>query len=99
MTQHPEQFALTDILPGDTLMGDIALACRLHPSPGCKLAAMSKPVLPKAFDTALALFRAWGAEGGKISGKSRMAKLTTEQRRAHAKKAAAARWRRSTKNK
>jgi hypothetical protein len=38
------------------------------------------------------LFRAWGSEGGKIGGKSRMSKLTKEQRRALAKKAAAARW-------
>ena len=35
-----------------------------------------------------ALVRAWGAEGGKIGGKSRMSKLTREQRRALAKKAA-----------
>jgi hypothetical protein len=53
---------------------------------------MSKPARPKALDAALTYFRAWGAEGGKIGGKSRMAKLTTEQRRALAKKAAAARW-------
>ena len=42
------------------------------------------------------LAAAWGAEGGKIGGKSRMAKLTTEQRRALAKKAAAARWAKAT---
>jgi hypothetical protein len=53
---------------------------------------MSKPVRPKALDAALAYFRAWGAEGGKVGGKSRMSKLTLEQRRALAKKAAAARW-------
>jgi hypothetical protein len=53
---------------------------------------MSKPVRPKALDAALAYFRAWGAEGGKVGGKSRMSKLTTEERRALAKKAAAARW-------
>jgi hypothetical protein len=33
-----------------------------------------------------------GSIGGKIGGKARMSKLTTEQRRALAKKAAAARW-------
>lgn len=53
---------------------------------------MGKPARPKALDAALAYFRAWGAEGGKIGGKSRMSKLTTEQRRALAKKAAVARW-------
>ena len=53
---------------------------------------MSKPVRPKALDAALDYFRAWGAEGGKKGGKSRMASLTAEQRRALAKKGAAARW-------
>ncbi len=53
---------------------------------------MSKPVRPKALDAALAYFRAWGAEGGKKGGKSRMSKLTVEERRALARKAAAARW-------
>jgi hypothetical protein len=53
---------------------------------------MSKPTRPKALDAALAYFRAWGAEGGKIGGRSRMSKLTRDQRRALAKKAAAARW-------
>jgi len=37
-------------------------------------------------------FRRQGAKGGKVGGKSRMAKLTIEQRRALAKKAATARW-------
>jgi hypothetical protein len=54
---------------------------------------MSKPVRPKALDATLAYFRAWGSEGGKIGGKSRMAKLTISERRALARKAAAARWR------
>jgi hypothetical protein len=58
---------------------------------------MSKPARSTALDAALALVRAWGAEGGKIGGKSRMAKLTTEQRRALAKKAAAARWKKRPK--
>jgi hypothetical protein len=49
---------------------------------------MSKPARPRALDAA----RAWGAEGGKIGGRPRMSKLTKEQRRALAKKAAAARW-------
>ena len=53
---------------------------------------MSKPVRPKSLDAALAYFRAWGAEGGKIGGRSRMAKLTKDQRRALARKAADARW-------
>jgi hypothetical protein len=53
---------------------------------------MSKPLRPKALDAALAYFRAWGAEGGKIGGRSRMAKLTKDQRRALARKAADARW-------
>lgn len=33
-----------------------------------------------------------GKKGGKVSGKARMKKLTAEQRKAVAKKAAAARW-------
>jgi len=59
---------------------------------------MSKPARPKALDAALAYFRAWGAEGGKIGGRSRMSKLTREQRRALAKKAAAARWKKTRKS-
>jgi len=39
---------------------------------------------------ALALVRAWGAQGGK----KRAQRLTTEQRRESARKAALARWRR-----
>jgi hypothetical protein len=42
---------------------------------------------PRGLDAALGYFRAWGAEGGKIAGKSRMSKLTREQRRALARKA------------
>ena len=49
---------------------------------------------------ALAAFRALGRIGGKKGGpkggKSRMATLTPEQRRALAKKAAAARWAKKT---
>jgi hypothetical protein len=45
-----------------------------------------------AREAALALVRAWGAQGGKKGGKSRMASLTPEQRRALARKAARARW-------
>jgi len=58
---------------------------------------MSKPARPKALDAALAYFRAWGAEGGKKGGKSRMAGLTPEERSKLAKKAAAARWNRRKK--
>jgi len=58
---------------------------------------MSKPTRPKALDAALAIVRAWGAEGGRIGGKSRMSKLTKDERRALAKKAAAARWRKKGK--
>jgi hypothetical protein len=60
---------------------------------------MGKPARASALDAALALVRAWGAQGGKIGGKSRMAKLTTEERRALAKKAASARWRKPPKTK
>jgi hypothetical protein len=49
-------------------------------------------------DAALApfadLFREWGRQGGKVGGKLRWEGVSTEQRRAHAKKAAAARWKR-----
>jgi hypothetical protein len=38
------------------------------------------------------LFRDWGREGGKVGGKLRWKGVSAEQRRAHAKKAAAARW-------
>ena len=55
---------------------------------------MNRPARPKALDAA----RAWGAEGGKIGGKSRMSKLTRDERRALAKKAAAARWKESEHN-
>jgi len=44
--------------------------------------------LSRAFKEHVALFQAWGAEGGK----SRARKLTAEQRRAIARKAAQARW-------
>jgi hypothetical protein len=54
---------------------------------------MTKPVRPKALDAALEFFRAWGAQGGKKGGKSRMANLTAEERSKLAKKAAEARWR------
>ena len=56
------------------------------------------PLTPLGGAVAAPLAAAWGAQGGKIGGKSRMAKLTTEQRRALAKKAAAARWAKGKKD-
>jgi hypothetical protein len=41
---------------------------------------------------------ALGRKGGKIGGKARWAGVSAEQRRAHAKKAAAARWRKTRKS-
>ena len=52
---------------------------------------MARPT-KRALDAALKLVRAWGAEGGKVGGKKRMAALTPEERRKLAKKAAQARW-------
>jgi hypothetical protein len=43
------------------------------------------------------LFRAWGREGGKKGAKARWENVSPEQRRAHAKKAAAARWKKRPK--
>jgi len=43
-------------------------------------------------EAALELIRAWGREGGKKGAKARWAWVSPEQRRALAKKAAAARW-------
>jgi hypothetical protein len=48
--------------------------------------------LDSTFEPFARLFRAWGREGGKKGGKLRWRGVTPEQRRAHAKKAAAARW-------
>jgi hypothetical protein len=48
---------------------------------------------PRAIEAALDLFREWGREGGKKGAKARWANVSPEQRRAMAKKAAAARWR------
>jgi hypothetical protein len=45
-----------------------------------------------ALASALDLFRAWGREGGKKGAKARWAGVSAESRRAQAKKAAAARW-------
>lgn len=49
-------------------------------------------VLSRAFKPHVNLFRAWGAEGGRTGGKARAEKLTAEERRAIARKAARARW-------
>ena len=43
------------------------------------------------------LFAAWGAQGGRMGAKARWENVTPEQRRAQAKKAAAARWKKSKK--
>jgi hypothetical protein len=43
-------------------------------------------------EAAMELFRSWGREGGKKGARARWEHVTPEQRRAHAKKAAAARW-------
>jgi hypothetical protein len=48
-------------------------------------------------DAALELIRAWGREGGKKGAKARWAGVSPEQRRALAKKAAAARWKKTRK--
>jgi hypothetical protein len=49
---------------------------------------------PPALEAALELFRAWGRKGGKKGAKARWAGVSPEDRRALARKAAAARWRR-----
>jgi hypothetical protein len=58
------------------------------------VAAMAKTPRKRtpAIEAALDLFRAWGREGGKKGAKARWQGVSPEQRRAHAKKAAAARW-------
>jgi len=52
-------------------------------------------------DAALArfadLFREWGSQGGKVGGKLRWRGVSAEARRAHARKAARARWSRKAK--
>ena len=54
------------------------------------------PKAPKprtaAIEAALELVRAWGREGGKKGAKARWENVSPEQRRAHAKRAAEARW-------
>lgn len=49
-----------------------------------------------ATDEAIALFRAWGREGGKKGGKARWKGLSQAQRSEIARKAAQARWRKNT---
>ena len=58
---------------------------------------MKKPKKPKNLRSKIPAelidyFREEGRRGGKLSGAARMQKLTAEQRKAVAKKAAAARW-------
>lgn len=64
------------------------------------VAAMAKTPKkrPPAIEAALDLFRAWGAEGGKKGAKARWENVSPAQRRAHAKKAAAARWSKTRKD-
>jgi hypothetical protein len=59
---------------------------------------MAKAKVPRHVrEAALKLVRAWGREGGKKGAKARWAGVTPEERRAHAKKAAAARWAKAKK--
>jgi hypothetical protein len=48
--------------------------------------------LDAAFARFADLFREWGSQGGKVGGKLRWQGVSAEKRRAHAKKAARARW-------
>jgi len=70
---------------------------RLYDVPGLCYKIWSVDTNPKkpptkTLDAALELVSAWGSRGGKKGGKLRWKGVTSEQRRAHAKKAAAARW-------
>ena len=59
---------------------------------GVKCCVMAPKTRSSVKEAALELIRAWGREGGKKGAKARWAGISPEQRRAHAKKAAAARW-------
>jgi hypothetical protein len=61
--------------------------------PRTKSTARAEAALRDALD----LFKAWGSQGGKVGGKLRWKGTTVEQRRAHAKMAAAARWAKTKK--
>jgi hypothetical protein len=53
--------------------------------------------LDAAFARFADLFRDWGSQGGKIGGKARWKGVSAEERRAHARKAARARWKKDKK--
>jgi hypothetical protein len=53
--------------------------------------------LDAAFARFADLFRDWGSQGGKVGGKLRWKGVSAEERRAHAKKAARARWAKAKK--
>jgi hypothetical protein len=65
------------------------------------MAKKKRPPTRAELDAALErfadLFRAWGREGGKKGAKARWEGVSPEQRRALAKKAAAARWAKAKK--